>query len=220
MNDVKVILFLRVSTVKQKTDSGQLQELQKKAKVMNWEVIATIEEKISGKNKLEDRPGIQKLLALLATYQAGQKPRVLVYDVSRIGRNLKEGATLIQQLTEMGVSVFINDLGQETLTNGKQNGIVLLITNLMLSIAEYQRVQSNEKAYIGQQVAKSRGVHLGRKRDTPEQAEKRKADFLKKHKRIVTTLEKDPTRGVRSLARDFKTSPSTVTKIKELMGLK
>jgi uncharacterized protein YneF (UPF0154 family) len=63
------------------------------------------------------------------------------------------------------------------------------------------------------------GVYKGRVEgtlDTPEQT-------LAKHKRVVKTLKTNPTLSLRQIAKlasdvDYKVSPNTVKKVKELMS--
>jgi len=205
-----VIIFSRVSTIKQQ-NASQLSVLESKAKERNWIVVGIIQEKISGKTPLESRPEIQKLFTFI---DSNPGVMVLVYDVSRIARNLSEGARLLEILTSKGINVHIHDLNQETLINGKTNGIVSLIINIMLSISQYQSQQIREKAILGQQLAKEKGKHIGR----PKGTYKTNVDLLKQYRKVFFAIKNNPNRSLRSIAREYSISPSTVSMLKNRLN--
>jgi len=117
---MNVAIFTRVSSVTARQENNhQVNSLIELCEKNNWKVIEVIREKGSGGKRIKDRPSIQKLLMIA---EAGKIQKVVISEVSRLGRKVKEGITVIEQLAEMGVSIFIENIGMETLlSNGKEN---------------------------------------------------------------------------------------------------
>ena len=96
-----VAIFTRVSKKSQDTDR-QSTELKAYARRQGYQIVASIEEKISGSTKNEQRPLLQQLLSLAA---GGQLDKVLVSEISRLGRRTSEVLQILEQLEKWGVSV-------------------------------------------------------------------------------------------------------------------
>jgi DNA invertase Pin-like site-specific DNA recombinase len=75
-----------------------------------------------------------------------------------------------------------------------------------------------ERQAEGIQQAKLKGVYKGRQEGTSDSPEQ----ILAKHKRVVKTIKMYPNLSLRQIAKlssdtDYKVSPNTVKKVKELM---
>ncbi len=84
----KAIIYLRVSTLRQATDGvgldAQLAKCEAHAARMGWPVVASFaDEGISGKDGIDNRPGLKDLLNLA---QTTPNSVVVVYSVSRLAR--------------------------------------------------------------------------------------------------------------------------------------
>ena len=115
-----VVIFTRVS--KQSQDfQRQISDLQSYADMKGFNVVQIISEKISGAKNNTDRKGITELMVLA---KAGKINRVLVSEVSRLGRKTSEVLKTVEDLKAMGISVFIQNHNIETLNeDGSTNSI-------------------------------------------------------------------------------------------------
>lgn len=134
----------------------------------------------SGKN--DDRVELQKLLNKL---RKGDK--VVFYDLSRLGRNVKYLLTLTEHFYDIGVhfqdltNPFINTESTKT----AEGELVFLI---FASIAQFFRKQSNAKVLDGLRKAKENGVQLGRPKGLSKKLQKIAPAVVMMHKNPTTTL--------------------------------
>ena len=90
-----------------------MEDLRALAKTLNLEIVAEITEKISGvKDNQERDGGVQELLRLA---QKGIIQKALVQEVSRLGRSTVEVLKVLEELTSLHVSVYVQNFGLETL---------------------------------------------------------------------------------------------------------
>lgn len=143
---------------------------------------------------------------------------VTFHDLSRAGRSTVDVLTTLNFFQNNGVIVKIDNLGLESMIDGKVNPIFNLITTVLSEIYSLERTTLLERQAEGVYQAKLRGVYKGRVEgttDTPELT-------LSKHKRVVKALKTNPTLSLRQIAKlssesDYKVSPNTVKKVKELL---
>ena len=111
MYNMKSALYLRISKADGSQDtSRQLNELRAFAKAQNWQILEEIEEHISGaKTK---RSGTEKLINLA---KSNKIQKVLIHEVSRLGRNACDTYNTVEELAKYKVSVFDYHQRQETL---------------------------------------------------------------------------------------------------------
>jgi len=205
---MNVALFTRVSTADQNT-TRQLNDLRKTAEQQSWTITAEITETISGAKDNSEREGIAELLQLAA---AGQIRKVVVTEVSRLGRKVSEVINLIEQLQAFGVSIFIANIGMETLlADGKVNFMFKPILVTLAGFAEMERELLKERIKSGMKAARKAGKRIGRPEGSSEQA----ADVLDKYPLVVKQLQKG--RSVREAAKLADVSPATVQKVKKAM---
>jgi DNA invertase Pin-like site-specific DNA recombinase len=138
--------------------------------------------------------------------------------LSRAGRSTVDVLTTLNYFQSKGVIVKIDNLGLESIIEGKVNPIFNLITTVLSEIYSLERTTLLERQAEGVYQAKLKGVYKGRAEgtiDTPEQT-------LQKHKRVVRAIKMNPTLSLRQIAKlasdsDYKVSANTVKKVKELM---
>ena len=99
----KVVIYARVSTSAQDY-TRQITELRKYAKKQNYEIVKEFSEKISGGKKVEERTAIKEMLDFI---QFNKVEKVLVYECSRLSRRQLDFLSIIEQLTEAGVSLYL-----------------------------------------------------------------------------------------------------------------
>ena len=197
----KVAIFTRVSTTRQATDR-QSAELAELAERNGWQVVANITEIISGAKDSRHRPELQKLRELA---QGGKISKVLVSEISRLGRRVSEVTTLLDELTALKVSVYIKQLGNETLNErGERNVFFMPALHVLLSFAEAEKETLRERVISGMKYAASKGRHAGRPKGSGKK-------ILGKHPKAERLLKDG--QSIRNTAKIAGISPTTVQKI-------
>ena len=202
----KVVLYARVSTSAQDY-TRQITELRKYAKKQNYEIVKEFSEKISGGKKIDERAAIKELLDFVKTNKVD---KVMVYECSRLSRRQLDFLSIIEQLTEAGVSLYILQNGLETLLpDGKPNPIANLCFGI---IAEFNNLEKNlirARMTSGYEHHRSSGGRVGRK----EGYRKSENEYRTTYDREITLLAKGNTlKDVRSIT---GTSINTLRKLKE-----
>ena len=150
--------------------------------------VKVFEEKVSGKLKVADRPGLQ---AALDYIRPGDM--LTVQEVDRLGRNLLEGLLVLNDLFERGIYVKVLDgiaVGEHT-----ERTFVL---DMALALAEDRRRDISRKTKDGLEAAKRRGKVGGR------------PTVLDDDKRIVISARREKGESVREIAEAVGVSASTV----------
>ena len=202
----KVVLYARVSTSAQDY-TRQITELRKYAKKQNYEIVKEFSEKISGGKKIEERAAIKELLDFV---QDKKVEKVLVYECSRLSRRQLDFLSIIEQLTETGVSLYILQNGLETLLpDGKPNPIANLCFGI---IAEFNNLEKNlirARMASGYEHHRASGGRVGRK----EGYRKSEDEYRTTYDREISLLSKGNTLAdVRAIT---GTSINTLRKLKE-----
>jgi len=204
----KVAIYTRVSK-----ESGDLQrqidELTNFAKNQGYIIIDTISEKISGGLKNVDRNGLQKLMELVKTKSID---KILIWELSRIGRNSFEVAKIINELNENKVSLFVKNYNLETLnSDGTINPMAKFMISILSEFAENERLNIKMRLESGYNQFRNQGGIVGRKPGSNED----KSDFLTKHNDVAKLLKKGM--SIRNVAQLTKKSTKTIQKVKNLL---
>ena len=208
---MKVAIFARVSTTDRQTTDRQINDLRDLCAKQSWTVAETITEHVSGAKSNTDRAGIQELFAL-AQRRAVQK--VVVTEISRIGRNVAESVQIIETLTAAGVSLYIQNIGMETLlADGRANFMFKPILLTLVGFAEMERELLRERIKSGLDTARRKGKKLGRPAGATETAD----DILAKYPAVVRNIRTGL--SVRKIAKICDVSAGTVQKVKEAFYL-
>lgn len=171
---------------------------------------------ISGSVPFAERPEGKKLIEAVET---GEINYVSFHAIDRAGRNTINVLQTLQYFYDMGVVVKIDNLGLESMINGKANPVFNLITTILSELSSLEKTSLLERQAEGILQAKLRGSYLGRQEGTTDSPEL----TLSKHKRVVKALKTNPTLSLRQIAKlatesDYKVSPNTVKKVKELLS--
>ena len=206
----KGAIFVRVSK-REQDYQRQLEDLRVVAQTQKVEIVKEIAEKISGAKNNEERDGVQELLRLA---QRGIIQKVLVQEVSRLGRSTVEVLKVLEELTSLNVSVYVQNFGFETLKSGKRNPIAQFMFTLLAEFARMERETLRERILSGMEEARRQGKHLGR----PDGSLENKETFLKKYPSVVRNLRQGI--SVRKTAKICDTSINTVRKVNDYLNLK
>ena len=202
----KVVIYARVSTSAQDY-TRQITELRKYAKKQNYEIVKEFSEKISGGKKVEERAAIKEMLDFIKTHKVN---KVLIYECSRLSRRQLDFLSIIEQLTEAGVSLYILQNGLETLLpDGKPNPIANLCFGI---IAEFNNLEKNlirARMASGYEHHRASGGRVGRK----EGYRKSEEEYRMTYEREISLLAKGNTlKDVRAIT---GTSINTLRKLRE-----
>ena len=183
----KVVILARVSTNKQDYDR-QIIELTDYCNRVGWEVANVFANKVSGAKAVEERTEIVDMIEYVRTNAIR---RVVVLEISRLGRNTLEALKVIQTLNENGVSLYIKNYNLETLNpDGKPNPVASLITTILLEIASMERLTIQERMASGRDkyIAKCRetGVKMGR----PSSYRKSDEEYKEQYPKEISLLRK------------------------------
>ena len=205
----KVVLLARVSTDKQEY-RRQITELKGFCEKMNWEIVGTFANKVSGAETIENRTEIVEMMEFV---RKNEVKRVVCLEISRLGRNTLEALKVIQILNENKVSLYIKNYSLETLnSDGSVNPVASLICTILLEIASMERQTIRERMRSGQQQyierCRKNGIRMGRTEGYRKSDENYKDEYNKE----ITLLRKGISlRNVHSIT---GTSINTLRKIK------
>lgn len=156
---MKVAIYVRVSKYDGSQDvTRQISDLTEFANSKNWEVVEVVQENISGRRK--KREGTEKLINLA---RSNRIKKVLIHEVSRLGRNISDVFRTVEALTENKVSVFDLNTQQETLDrNGDKSHFATVLLPVMAGMSETWVRDHSKRIKSGLKQAKKKGFKLGR----------------------------------------------------------
>jgi DNA invertase Pin-like site-specific DNA recombinase len=204
-----IALFVRVSRKDQSYDR-QVSELTEFARSRSCQVIKIIEEKISGsKTKLQQRPGIQELFQLVGEQKIS---KVIVSEVSRLGRRTRDILEIIDFLHAHGVSLVVYNYNLETLdSKGKVNSMAQFLITLLGDIGRMETETLSERTKSGMAEAKRKGKQIGRPSKAME-----KQELLGKYPMVAKDLKNGE--SMRKIAAFRKVSLDTVQRVKKALN--
>ena len=146
----RIGIYCRVSTMQQAEGNGlelQLADTRRHAQARNYEVVHEWSDIQSGAN--DDRPGF---LAMQAAVQRGEVARVIVWDVTRFGRNAATSLKVAQDFRDL--EVIIED------TQGRSSDDKVTFGILQI-IADYEKDTIKSRMVGGRRIAASKGQWIG-----------------------------------------------------------
>ncbi len=188
--------YIRVSTNNQK--AARQEKRKTKDEILFTDII-------SGSVPFADRPEGQKLLEAAASSEISY---VSVSSIDRLGRNLFDILKTLEVFKTHKVVLKVDNLGIESLINGKENQAFKLIISVMANIAEMERESILERQREGIALAKAKGIYKGREKGSTESDEQ----FLAKYKEVIKSLKKG--NSVRDTAKICSVSNGTVQKVR------
>ena len=155
----KAVLLLRVSTNSQDYEY-QRNTLTDICNRNGWEIVHTVENKVSGAKKSEER---EEIVELLDYVKNNDVDIVVATEVSRLGRDTLEALKIIEILNENKVNLYFANYGIETLMpDGSVNPIARLILTICLEISAYERNLIKYRMKAGYE------EYLKKRKDNPE----------------------------------------------------
>ena len=205
---MKTIIYSRVSTQGQDY-SRQIDELQAYAVSHSWIVSAIFSEKISGAKKNNERLELSRMMDFIDAHQVD---KVLIWELSRLGRNTIEVLKTIELLNEAKVSLFIKNYSIETLdADGKPNVMAQFLITILAEIARMERSTIKERMDSGYIKYRAEGGMVGRKIGY-----RKDNDILREEYADVFRLLKKGL-SIRNIAKITNHSLNTVMKCKKML---
>ena len=179
---MKIVIYTRVSTNFQEYER-QVNDLTNFAAKQGYEVVNTFSEKISGSKKNEER---KELSAMIQFCLDNEIDKVLISELSRLGRNTLEVLKAVELLNDNKISLYIFNLGIETLNTNKEVSISskLMIT-MLAEFASMERIQIRQRMKSGYENHIATGGSVGRTKGSVKSNEALKAE----HKDIIKYLK-------------------------------
>ena len=204
----KICIFARVSTSVQDYDR-QVNELTSLAQRNGWSVEAVFSEKISGAKKNSERKELSRMVDYV---QAHHISKVAVTELSRLGRDTLQVLEVIEQFNKLGISLFIQNYGIETLTaNGEVNPMSQFLITILAEVARMERKTIRERVESGYKNYRANGGKVGRK----EGYRKSEADMREQYAEEIRLLRKGI--SLRNISKITGVSVNTIRKCQSLI---
>ena len=204
----KVVIFARVSTNVQEYER-QVNELTALAQQNKWNVVATFCEKISGAKKNTERVELSKLINYVHEHNIN---RVLVTELSRLGRDTLQVLEVIEQFNDLGISLYIQNYHIETLKeDGKVNPMSQFMITILAEVARMERKTIRERVESGYKNYRANGGVVGRKNGYRKSDD----DMRKQYAEEIRLLKKGI--SLRNISKITKTSINTLRKCQALV---
>ena len=150
----RISAYIRCSTGKQSTDSQILAI--KDAIQRSGDVLVQVYEDhaISGGKCRQDRPALD---SMLKDAGAGKFDKVIVWDITRLGRSLSDLIATLNELQKSNVDLQFLQNDLDTSTAGGR-----MLFSIFGAIGEFERSLIRERVKSGLEKAKKQGKKLGR----------------------------------------------------------
>lgn len=201
------VIYARVSSENDRQDTTrQIKDLQGYAQRENIIVKKVFTEKISGVKKIEERAVLSECLDYCCT-QGIQV--LLLSEISRLGRSTLQVLRSLERLHEAKVSVYIQNLGINSLqADGTVNPLASILITVLSEFAGIERANITYRLNSGRKQYIANGGKLGRKtgyRITDDELKER-------YKNAIALLKKGY--SVRAVAKLEGISHTTAQKLK------
>ena len=203
---VKTVIFARVSTSSQEYER-QVNELMALANGNAWSVEAIFAEKVSGAKSNSERA---ELIRMVNYIESNHIDKVLVSELSRLGRDTLQVLEVIEMLNGKGISLYIQNYNIETLTKeGKVNAMSQFLITILAEVARMERKTIRERVESGYKNFRANGGKVGRKIGSTKSRERKQEEYAK----VIRSLKVG--KSIRDTAIICSVSISTVQRIKK-----
>lgn len=165
----RVVIYGRVSTSDQ-TSENQTLVLTEIVNRNGWDLVDTyIDDGISGSKGRDKRPEFDRLCKDMIRRKFD---RVLVWDVSRLGRSLQHLVEFLNDVQSVGCDLYIHQSGLDTSTPSGR-----MMFQMVGVFSEFERSMISERVKLGLQRVVSKGGKLGRRRTVTDEVVDRIKDL-------------------------------------------
>ena len=199
-----VVIFGRVSTLIQDYDR-QVNELTAICTQRGWLVRSIFTEKISGAKKNAERKELSRMIEYI---KAQHIDKVLVTELSRLGRDTLQVLQVIETLNDMKVSLYIQNYNIETLNeDGKVNAMSQFLITILAEIARMERKTIRERMNSGYKNFREQGGVVGRKQGYTKSDDQMKQQYSQEIKLLRKGL------SLREVSKLTRHSVNTIRKV-------
>lgn len=163
---------------------------------------------VSGSVAFEKR---EKGKELIRAIENGQINYLNVSSIDRLGRSIFNVIKTLEYLNKKGVTLKVDNLGLESIIDGKVNPTFNLIISVMANVAQMERETLLERQKEGIAIAKAKGIYKGRVRGSVESDD----EVLDKYKSVVKYLKSG--QSLRNTAKLSGVAVATVQKVKKIL---
>jgi DNA invertase Pin-like site-specific DNA recombinase len=169
-----------------------------------------IEDRCSGSIPFFERDGGRKIKHLL---DKGAIQELAVMSIDRLGRDLRDIINVIYYFTQKGICIYFISQSLRTIDkDGNENSITKMVLSMLAVVSEMEKKQIRERQLQGIQIAKLKGIYLGRKTGSKEDILK----FLSKPKNTIALNYLKKGYKNTEVAKLVGININTVTKVKKL----
>lgn len=158
----QVVFLCRVSSTNDRQSyDRQINDLTQLASSLNYQVSAVFAEKVSGAKKNIER---KELLNMIEYVNSNRIDKVMVTELSRLGRDTLQVLQTIEILNQNKISLYIQNYNIETLTDEKQiNPMSQFLITILAEVARMERKTIENRLSSGYQNFRAAGGVVGRK---------------------------------------------------------
>ena len=192
---MRCAIYTRVSTGSQET-SNQLHTLREIAKMKGLTIVKEYtDDGISGAKGRDQRKGFDELLKGATRKEFDV---ILVWSVDRLGRNLQDLISFLNEIHSVGCDLFIHQSGIDTTTpTGK------MMFGILSVFADFERSMITQRTRAGMERARREGKRIGRPSNLN--------DGLKQS----ILYMRSQGLGIRKIATDLKVGVGTIYRVLE-----
>lgn len=212
---MKAIIYSRVSSTSERQNTErQISDLRQYAILNNMDIVKEYSEKISGASDNVKRNVLNDALEYA---KKNNIDIILFSELSRLGRNVLNVIEVVKWMSDNKINAYFQ---KENLTLLDKDGKVQPTTTILISclgmVAEIERENIIYRLNSGRELAKEKGVKMGRKVGSTETMENKK----EKYPITLSLIRKDYTiLDVHTIAnsKGEKVSISTIKRLKKLV---
>lgn len=205
------IIYARVSSTNERQNNErQIKSLTEYACQNGYEVKKVFAEHISGSKRNAERQALNEAI----DYAINNHAEILISELSRMGRAIWEILELVKRCVDNGVNVTFHKEALRLMDdNGKVNSIMAIYISCLSFCAEKERENIYFRLNQGREIAKMKGVQMGRKIGSLKSHEQKMAEYAN----VIKYLKKG--QSVRNTATLCMVSVSTVVRLKKEFNL-
>ena len=205
----KVVLFCRVSSTNDRQNyDRQINDLTQLAATQNYHVAGVFAEKVSGAKKNSER---KELINMIEFINANQIDKILVTELTRLGRDPLQILQTLEILNENKISLFIQNFNIETLTPEKEiNPMSQFLITILAEVARMERKSIENRLSSGYLNFRNAGGVVGRKSGYRKTDEVMKDEYAEEIKMLKKGY------SYQHIAQITNTNKNTLTKLRKL----
>ena len=207
---MKAVIYARVSSTNGTQDyQRQINDLTSYAVSNKILIESVFAEKISGAKKNQDRIELTNMIQFVKENNIN---KVLVTELSRLGRDTLQVLQTIEILNQNKISLFIQNYNIETLTPEKEiNPMSQFLITILAEVARMERKTIRERVASGYENYRATGNRVGRKEGYIKSDAAMKEQYMEEMKLLKKGY------SLRNVYKITGTSLNTLQKIKKLI---